>query len=231
MFRNRSGSLIPLGILALPAAGLLGLVGLLSRYGVPNPRVDPEAAARFASSSYYFREPVRGERGRDDAPDLRHTRPDGFSVGDPRAGASPGGDDPEHRRHRADPVSPGRHHVRPPCARACLPGRPIRRPGHSRHHIPRPVKSYIRPGLPLLRCGIHPLLCSHLALGVLRKGRRSPWASTPPLVSSFVRPQPSPVVVLGALLSFWGAPWSLSTSFGNFERSAADKATPDDPTR
>jgi hypothetical protein len=54
MFRNRSGSLIRLGILALPAAGLLGLVGLLSRYGVPNPRVDPEAAARFASSSYYF---------------------------------------------------------------------------------------------------------------------------------------------------------------------------------
>jgi hypothetical protein len=54
MMRDRGGSLIRLGILALPAAGLLGLVGLLNRYGVPNPRVDPEAAARFASSSYYF---------------------------------------------------------------------------------------------------------------------------------------------------------------------------------
>ena len=54
MSRNRSGSLIRLGILALPAAGLLGLVGLISRYNVPNPRVDPEAAARFASSSHYF---------------------------------------------------------------------------------------------------------------------------------------------------------------------------------
>ena len=54
MSRNRSGSLIRLGILALPAAGLLGLVGLISRYNVPNPRVDPEAAAWFASSSHYF---------------------------------------------------------------------------------------------------------------------------------------------------------------------------------
>ena len=54
MIRDRSGSLIRLGILALPAVGLLGLAGLLSRYGVPNPRVDPEAVARFASSSYYF---------------------------------------------------------------------------------------------------------------------------------------------------------------------------------
>ena len=54
MFRNRSSTLIRLGILALPTAGLLGLVGLLSRYSVPNPRVDPEAAARFASSGHYF---------------------------------------------------------------------------------------------------------------------------------------------------------------------------------
>ncbi|HET6659498.1 MAG TPA: hypothetical protein VFH16_06255 [Rubrobacter sp.] len=67
-------------------------------------------------------------------------------------------------------VSPGRHHVRPPCARACLPGRPIRRPGHSPHHIPQPVKSNIRPGLLLLRSGIHPLLCSHLALGGSAQG-------------------------------------------------------------
>jgi hypothetical protein len=40
--------------LALPLAGLLGLVGLLSRYDTPNPRVDPEAAARTASSMSFF---------------------------------------------------------------------------------------------------------------------------------------------------------------------------------
>jgi hypothetical protein len=40
--------------LTLPLAGLLGLVGLLSRYVTPNPRVDPEAAARTASSMNYF---------------------------------------------------------------------------------------------------------------------------------------------------------------------------------
>jgi len=40
--------------LALPLAGLLSLVGLLSRYGTPNPRIDPEAAARTAGSTSYF---------------------------------------------------------------------------------------------------------------------------------------------------------------------------------
>jgi hypothetical protein len=47
-------SLIRLGILALPLAGLLSLVGLLGRYGTPNPRIDPEAAARTAASAGYF---------------------------------------------------------------------------------------------------------------------------------------------------------------------------------
>jgi hypothetical protein len=49
-----TSNLVRLGILTLPLAGLLGLVGLLSRYNTPNPRVDPEAAARTASSMSYF---------------------------------------------------------------------------------------------------------------------------------------------------------------------------------
>jgi hypothetical protein len=49
-----ANNLIRLGILALPLAGLLSLVGLLSRYGTPNPRIDPEAAARTAASAGYF---------------------------------------------------------------------------------------------------------------------------------------------------------------------------------
>jgi hypothetical protein len=49
-----ANNLIRLGILALPLAGLLSLVGLLSRYGTPNPRSDPEAAARAAASAGYF---------------------------------------------------------------------------------------------------------------------------------------------------------------------------------
>jgi hypothetical protein len=49
-----ASNLIRLGILALPLAGLLSLVGLLSRYGTPNPRIDTEAAARTAASAGYF---------------------------------------------------------------------------------------------------------------------------------------------------------------------------------
>ena len=49
-----TSNLVRVGILALPVAGLLGLVGLLGRYNTPNPRVDPEAAARTASSTGYF---------------------------------------------------------------------------------------------------------------------------------------------------------------------------------
>ena len=43
-----------LGILALPISGVLALVGLLSRYDTPNPHADPEAAARTAGSAGYF---------------------------------------------------------------------------------------------------------------------------------------------------------------------------------
>jgi hypothetical protein len=43
-----------LGILALPISGVLTLVGLLSRYGTPNPRIDAKAAARTAGSMSYF---------------------------------------------------------------------------------------------------------------------------------------------------------------------------------
>jgi hypothetical protein len=42
------------GILALPLSGVLTLVGLLSRYSTPNPRVDAEAAAQAASSIGFF---------------------------------------------------------------------------------------------------------------------------------------------------------------------------------
>lgn len=49
-----ANNLIRLGILALPLAGLLSLVGLLSRYDTPNSRIDPEKAARTAASASYF---------------------------------------------------------------------------------------------------------------------------------------------------------------------------------
>lgn len=49
-----TSKLVRLGILALPVSGVLGLVALLSRYGTPNPSVDPRAAARAASSLSYF---------------------------------------------------------------------------------------------------------------------------------------------------------------------------------
>lgn len=47
-------NLIRFGILTLPLAGVLGLIGLLSRYNTPNPRIDPEAAARAAGSMGFF---------------------------------------------------------------------------------------------------------------------------------------------------------------------------------
>jgi hypothetical protein len=50
----RSPLLLRLGILALPLSGVLTLVGVISRYNTPNPRVDPEAAARAAGSAGYF---------------------------------------------------------------------------------------------------------------------------------------------------------------------------------
>jgi hypothetical protein len=46
--------LIRIGILALPIAGLLALVGLLANYSAPDPRTDPGGAARVFSSTGYF---------------------------------------------------------------------------------------------------------------------------------------------------------------------------------
>jgi hypothetical protein len=54
MFQQNNATLVRLGILALPLAGVLGLVGVLGRYGAPNPKVDPRAAARTAASTGYF---------------------------------------------------------------------------------------------------------------------------------------------------------------------------------
>lgn len=47
-------NLVRIGILALPLAGLLALVGLLGNYNVPNPQVDPRGAAQVLSSTGYF---------------------------------------------------------------------------------------------------------------------------------------------------------------------------------
>jgi hypothetical protein len=52
--RQPISSLVRIGILALPLSGVLTLVGLLSRYGTPNPRADAEAAAQSASSTGFI---------------------------------------------------------------------------------------------------------------------------------------------------------------------------------
>jgi hypothetical protein len=49
-----TGSLVRLGILALPISGLLGLVALIGRYGTPNASADPKAAAQTAASFSFF---------------------------------------------------------------------------------------------------------------------------------------------------------------------------------
>ncbi len=54
MLQRHTRSLIRIGILALPLAGLLALVGLLANYNVPDPRVDPRGAAQSLSSTGYF---------------------------------------------------------------------------------------------------------------------------------------------------------------------------------
>jgi hypothetical protein len=51
---RHASNLVRIGILALPLAGLLALVGLLGRYNTPSPRVDPEAAAKTVGSTGYF---------------------------------------------------------------------------------------------------------------------------------------------------------------------------------
>jgi len=52
--RRQTGDLVRIGIWALPLSGLLALVGLLGRYNAPNPRVDFRAAAQAASSTSFF---------------------------------------------------------------------------------------------------------------------------------------------------------------------------------
>ena len=51
--QDSTGTVIRLGILALPVAGVLTLVGLIGRYNTPNPRVAPKVAAEAASSTGY----------------------------------------------------------------------------------------------------------------------------------------------------------------------------------
>jgi hypothetical protein len=46
--------LVRFGIWALPLSGLLVLVAVLGRYGTPNPGVDPRLAVSLASSNSYF---------------------------------------------------------------------------------------------------------------------------------------------------------------------------------
>ena len=52
--QHNTSTLIRLGILTLPLAGLLTLVGLLGRYDTPNARVAPKVAAQAASSTSFF---------------------------------------------------------------------------------------------------------------------------------------------------------------------------------
>jgi hypothetical protein len=51
--QHDTGTLIRLGMLALPVSGLLTLVGLLGRRDMPNPRAAPKQAAEAASSGAY----------------------------------------------------------------------------------------------------------------------------------------------------------------------------------
>lgn len=234
MFRNRSGSLIRLGILALPAAGLLGLVGLLSRYGVPNPRVDPEAAARFASSSYYFASQFAGNVVGLTllifgilalTAFLSETRVRGLALAAmilSIAGIAP--------ILSALGVTT---YALPVLGRAYLGGQSDALViVHTIFHNPLRVifvLAFFSYGAGFI------LFCVAIwRSGVLRKGAAISLGLHAPLVSSFVRPQPSPVVVLGALLFILGSTLIAldvlrGTSRGS--RSAAGKATPDDPTR
>jgi hypothetical protein len=52
--RQHTTTLVRIGILAFPLAGLLALGGLLANYNVPDPRVDPRGAAQAISSTGYF---------------------------------------------------------------------------------------------------------------------------------------------------------------------------------
>ena len=170
MFRDRSSTLIRLGILALPAAGLLGLVGLLSRYSVPNPRVDPEAAARFASSSHYFASQFAGNVVGLTllifgilalTAFLSETRVRGLALAAmilSIAGIAP--------ILSALGVTT---YALPVLGRAYLGGQSDALViVHTIFH--NPLRVIFVPAFLLLRSGIHPLLCSHLALGGSAQG-------------------------------------------------------------
>ena len=51
--QDNTHTLLRIGILALPVSGVLTLVGLIGRYNMPSPRLDPKAAAQAASTSGY----------------------------------------------------------------------------------------------------------------------------------------------------------------------------------
>jgi hypothetical protein len=218
MFRDRSSTLIRLGILALPAAGLLGLVGLLSRYSVPNPRVDPEAAARFASSSHYFASQFAGNVVGLTllifgilalTAFLSETRVRGLSA----LGVTT--------------------YALPVLGRAYLGGQSDALViVHTIFH--NPLRVIFVPAFLSYGAGFILFCVAIWRSEVLRKGAAISLGLHAPLVSTFVRPQPSPVVVLGALLFILGSTLIAldvlrGTSRGS--RSAAGKASPDDPTR
>jgi hypothetical protein len=231
MIRDRGGSLIRLGILALPAAGLLGLVGLLNRYGVPNPRVDPEAAARFASSSYYFASQFVGNVVGLTllifgilalTAFLSETRVRGLALAAmilSIAGIAP--------ILSALGVTT---YALPVLGRAYLGGQSDALIiVHTIFHNPLRVIfvfAFLSYGVGFI------LFCVAIwRSGVLRKGAAISLGLHAPLVSSFVRPQPSPVVVLGALLFILGSTLvALDVFRGTSRGSTAGKATPDDPT-
>jgi hypothetical protein len=54
LLQQHTGNLIRFGILTLPLSALLTFVGLIGRYGVPNPRDDPKGAVEAAGSTAYF---------------------------------------------------------------------------------------------------------------------------------------------------------------------------------
>jgi hypothetical protein len=231
MIRDRSGSLIRVGILALPAAGLLGLVGLLSRYGVPNPRVDPEAAARFASSSHYFASQFAGNVVGLTllifgilalTAFLSETRVRRLALAAmilSIAGIAP--------ILSALGVTT---YALPVLGRAYLGGQSdslviVHTIFHNQLRVIFDL-AFLSYG-----AGIIFFCVAIWRSGVLRKGAAISLGLHAPLVSSFLRPQPSPVVVLGALLFILGSTLvALDVFRGTSRGSAAGKATPDGPT-
>ncbi|MGH3144246.1 MAG: hypothetical protein ACRDTR_00415 [Rubrobacter sp.] len=54
MSQQGTAGLVRIGILTIPLAGLLALVGLLGNYSLPGPNSNPEQTARYFSSTVYF---------------------------------------------------------------------------------------------------------------------------------------------------------------------------------